>query len=422
MAGIDYLSPTVTWGSKRNGGGLNSTSSPLNLEDNESSGLQNIDFNKFGSILKRNGYLPLNTTAFNSGATWTSLHWFEKSNGSDFLIGTCGNKLGTASSLSQAATPFTDSTGSVTITAGSNNHWNWATYLDTAMGTNNIDVPIQWTGSGNASAMTVPTGLTKAKFIEVFNGYTFFGYVTVSGALYSCRVYWSGLDSITSWDSADFRDVNKNDGQDITGIKTLGDRLVIFKDRSIWIAQFTGDADFPFTFTETPSNNGCISGGSIQKVDNGLIFLSQDGYYYFDGLNSYKISDRITATFGTFSSSRFQYSRSCYQLSKNRYWGSFTTSGGSSGNRCITWDSYNNAFSIYKGQNPNCFAIVNTGGEERVYFGDYSGYVYRADTGTDDYPANSVTSIDAYYYTKWFNFDDFINKKGIPNIAIFKSP
>lgn len=41
-------------------GGLNSTNGPLSLKDTESSDLQNIDMNKFGSILKRSGYMVLN--------------------------------------------------------------------------------------------------------------------------------------------------------------------------------------------------------------------------------------------------------------------------------------------------------------------------------------------------------------------------
>jgi len=54
-----------------------------------------------------------------------------------------------------------------------------------------------------------------------------------------------------------------------------------------------------------------------------------------------------------------------------------------------------------------------------VYFGDYSGYVYRADTGTNDNPAGTDTAIDAYYYTKWFNFDDLVNKKGVSHVVVY---
>ena len=66
MAGNLYTTKSIPVGDKVFNGGLNSTSGPLNLQENESSDLQNIDFDKFGSILKRNGYTCLNTSAMSS--------------------------------------------------------------------------------------------------------------------------------------------------------------------------------------------------------------------------------------------------------------------------------------------------------------------------------------------------------------------
>lgn len=417
MAGIDFQTRSVPAGLVKNNGGLNTTASALNVQDNESTDNQNIDYDKFGSLLKRSGYATLNSSAFNSGAAWNSLHWFEMSDETDYLIGTCGNKIAKMDSLDGT---WDDITGALTITAGNDNRMTWTTFLDTALGTNNVNVPVQWTGSGNASAATVPTGLTKAKFITVFQGYVHYTHVTVSGTAHKSRTYWSAQNSISSFDSADFRDINRNDGQTVTGVKVLGDRQVFFKERSIWIEQFTGDADIPFVFTKTPSHVGCIDGYSIQEIDNGLIFLSDDGYYFFDGLNSTKISDRITYTLTTtLEPNRFANSPSCYQKSKNRYWGAHSLSAGSTHNRIITFDSYNNAWGYYKGHAANCFAIATVNGQERVYFGDYDGFVYRADTGTNDNPLGVATAIDAYYYTKWFNFDDLVNKKGIPEVVIY---
>jgi len=504
MAGLDLQSRSVPVALKKSNGGLNSTASALNVADNESSDLQNIDFDKFGSILKRSGYATLNSSAYNSGAAWNSLHWLELSSGTSYLIGSCGNKVAkmddldgtwdditgnstvtfTGSGLNDATSGGTytgsgdivykveiDGTGTpdtfkwykdavlqastvnitgsaqtldngltitfaattghtstdywsfrpaTVITAGNTNYMAWTTFLDTAIGTNNVDRPIAWTGSGNATLSKVPSGLTKAKFVTVFNGYLHYTNVTVSGTSHKSRTYWGAQDSISSFDSASFRDLNKNDGQTITGVRVLGDKQVFFKERCVWVEQFTGDADIPFVFTRTPSTVGCIDGNSIQEVDNGLIFLSGDGYYYFDGVNSIKLSDRITTTLTTvLEPSRFPYSQSCYQKSKNRYWGSHTLAAGSTHSRIITFDSYNNAWSYYKGHNANCFAIVNTNGQERVYFGDYSGYVYRADTGTNDNPAGVETAINAYYKTKWFDFDDLVSKKGVPECVIY---
>lgn len=417
MAGIDFTTRSVPFNVVKNTGGLNSTASGLNVSDNESTDLQNIDFNKFGSILKRSGYSALNSSAFNSSAAWNGLFWYEiTSSGSSFLIGTCGNKLAKMDDLDGT---WDDITGSLTITAGNNNHTSWANHLDTALGTNGVDAPFIWTGTGNASAMTVPSGLTTARFVEAWFRFTFLANVTVSATVHKTRIYWSAIDSISSWGSSDFRDVGKNDGQPITGLKGLGDRLIIYKSRSIWVGQFTGDSDIPFVFFKTDSHVGAESGYSIQEVDNGHVFLSQDGYYYFDGNTSTKISDRITTTLQTFNRSRFQHTVSCYQKEKNRYWSSQSLDAVSTHARIISYDTYNNAFSLYKGHAANCFAIVFVNGEERVYFGDFSGFVYRADTGTNDNPLGVSTAIDSYYYTKWFNFDDLVDQKGVPHITVY---
>ena len=411
-----YTSSAVPIGIISMSGGLNTSASGLALEDNESTSSQNCDFDIFGSVLKRNGYARLNTTAFNVGATWNSLHWLELSSGTDFLMGTCGNKLAKMDSLDGI---WDDITGFLTITAGNNNHMRWRTFLDTAVGTNNVDVPIKWTGTGNGAALTVPTNLTKAKFIEVFNAYTILAHITLSATDHKSRLYWSTINTIETWDAADFADIARNDGTDITGLRVLGDKMVIFKERSIWVGLFTGDADIPFQFIMTPSSVGCIAPDSIQEVSNGLKFLSIDGFYYFDGANSTKVSDKITVTLDTFGRNRFSNVQSVFQRTNNRYWSAFSTSGGTTNNRCITWDSVNNAYGLYKGHNANCFEIVHTSGEERVYFGDYAGFVYRADTGLNDNPSGTETAIDAFHYTKWLNFNDLVDVKGIPSVYIY---
>lgn len=416
MAGVDYSSNSVSIPFRSNGGGLNSTGSPTSLQDNESSDLLNIDLDKFGSFKKRNGYTALNTSAFNSGATWNGLHFLELSSGTDFLVGTCGNKLAKMDALDGT---FDDITGALTITAGNNNHVSWATHLDTLLGTNNVDVPFIWTGSGNGSAMTVPASLTKAKYVNVYANYTTLANVTVGGTLHSSRVYWSAIDSISSWTASDFRDLGKLDGSEITGSKTLGELWIIFKERSIWVGSFTGDSDIPFVFKKSRSSVGAVSGYDIEEVENGLVFHATDGKYFFDGNNSFKVSDRIQTTLDGMNSNRLKDVQGIYYHNKNRYIASFTLSGSSTHDRCITWNSDLNAYSLYKGINANCFARVYASGQERIYFGDYLGFVYRMDTGTDDYPSNVSTPIDAYYYTKWFDYGDLISVKAAYEVKIY---
>lgn len=420
MSGIDYTSNSVSLPFRKNSGGLNSTSSPTSLEDNESSDCQNVDFDKFGAFSKRGGYEQLNTTAFNSGAAWNGLIWFEKSNGNKYLIGTCGNKIGESATLTPGATPFTDRTGALTITAGNNNHTSFDIHLDTVLGTNGVDAPFIMTGGSNATAMTVPSTLTTAKYVKVFSNYTFLAHVTVGGTLYRSRLYWSAIDSISSWGASDFRSVGLNDGQEITGLGVLGETLVIFKNRSIHLGFFTGDSDIPFIFRKSRSHVGCVSGDSIQEVDNGLVFRSADGYYFFDGNNSFELSHRVRTTLDGYNENRTVNVVSAYNITRNRYIASETLSGSSTHDRNLTWDSFNNAWSTYKGINANCFARVYASGVEKIYFGDYSGFVYVMDSSTaTDNPAGVATSIDAYYYTKWFDDGDMVSKKATPEIAIY---
>ncbi len=415
MAGVKFTTSSSPLSFKKLNGGLNSTAGPLGLEPNEFSDLLNIDFDKYGSFLKRNGYTALNTTAFNSSARWTGLAWFELASGTRYLVGTCGNKLAKQDSLDGT---WDDITGALTITAG--NLTSFAVFRDNLLGTNGTDVPFLWTGTGNGSAMTVPTGLTTAKAVEVFSSYTFLANVAVSGTSYKSRLYWSALDSISSWDTADFNDVYRDDGQTITAIKTLADRLVIFKERSIHLAFYTGDADVPFRFVKSSSQVGCIAQFSVQEVDNGLAFLSTDGIYYFDGNNSFKISDRISTTLQSYNVSQFAQASSLYQHDKNRYWLAIPGASSSTNSQVITWDTFNNALSIYDGMAPSAMVTVFTDGiTERPYWGDYAGFVYRGDVGSDDYPLNVQTKINGYAYSRWVDFDDLCDQKGIPNIYIY---
>jgi len=416
MAGITYTSKSIPYSLSNLAGGLNSTASGISLKDSEASDLLNIDFDTFGSFKKRSGYATLNSSAANSGATCTGLHWYEKSDGTQKLFGIFGNK---AYRMDDLDGTWDDITGGLTITAGNNNLFSIVTTEDTVVFTNNTDPPFTATDSGNAAAATVPTGLTDAKFVAFWNNYTFYANVTVSGALHGSRFYWSNLKDITTWTATDYIDVALQDGSNITGIQPLGDYLIIFKEYSIYIVIFTGDSDVPFLVKKTQSSIGAISGYSIQEINNGLVFLSIDGIYFFDGRTSKKLSDRINATLSALGTNRFQYAISTYQSSKNRYYLTLTTSGNATHNRIITWDSFNNAFSVYSGHASNALTIVNTSGAERIYFGDYSGYAYRMDYGTADNPAGVKTAISSYFKTKFFNFENLYDEQGVPHVTVF---
>jgi len=494
MAGGNYTSQSAPVADINFNGGLNSSSGPLSLKDNQSSGLRNVDFDKTGSILKRNGYTALNTTAITGATSSDGSHWFEY-----LSTGTYTSKLlnitnGNAYKMDDLDGTWDDITGTGGYTATNFNDFdNW---LNTVYITNNSNLPNQWNGTGNtlpmpafgtnyysfkvsgvtvtptatatytnnavtftvqyasitsgagtiiASGSSAPStsgtltksggtgdatitfssvaaniNIVKSKFVRQFNNYLFLANVTEGSTVNRSRLYWSNIKDDLTWLATSFIDISKDDGQQITGFRVLGDRIVVFKERSIYILLFTGDSTLPFVYQKTASPVGCIASFSIQEVENGLVFLSSDGLWYFDGNSSNKISMDIQQTFDGLNKTRLSQSRSMTQKTKDKYFISVPSTGQTNNDLVLIWDWSLNSFSVYNGMAISSMVTVyENAQEERIYFGDYSGFVYRMDVGADDYPLNVRTAINFYYYTNWKSFQDIVDSKGIPNIYIY---
>lgn len=499
-----FTSQTQNVACFQNNGGLNTTASILAVAENEATDLQNVDLDLWGAIRKRGGYLHLNPseTSYNSDAIGAGVHYYETSSGTDYLLSVFGDKLYRMSDFDGSQT---DITGNLTLTEGQNNQVQWKTYRNTAIGTNNVDVPFKYnatggmvttatlgaggtnysvgdliflTGAGDGTAvvkvatlggsdavatftvvgagsgysvangittsapesgtlgsgctinvtavtttavpMLLPTEMTKVKSFEIFFGHTIAANVTVNGVKYGSRIHWSYPGTIERWWDADWADVDRDDGTDVVCVKSLGERLVIFKERSIWIAAYTGDTDVPYVLSKTPSNVGCIARDSVQEVNNGLIFLSYDGLWYFDGSNSTKISDKLNYTFkNEVSATRMNYAVSTMYRSRNQYMITLTESSGTQNTCTYVWDYYTKGFTRHRGFEANSITTCNVANEERIYFTDSNGFLYRYDIGVDDYPLGVQTAINAFYKTKWFSFGDLVCVKSSPQLVTY---
>lgn len=494
MAGINLSTASQPIADNNFNGGLNTTAGPLSLSDSESSDLQNIDMNKFGSIVKRNGYTALNTSAISGSQKSDGLHWYEYVSAGAYtslLLNVTNSKLYKNSGLT---TTWTDATGTASYTSG--NFCSFETWLNTAYITDNTNVPsfmvsganaapipsfqansytfqvtgiitppavgdtytnnavtftiryvrltsgsgqivatgsgipedsgtlVRTSGSGDANitflSYSANINLSKGKFFVQYQNYLFIGNVVVDGITYKSRIYWCNLKDDLTWSPLSFIDISKDDGQQLQNGIVMGDRLVLLKERSIYNQFFTGDADIPFTIQRSNSNVGCAGPFSVQEIENGVVFLSYDGFYYYDGNNSYKISLKIQTTLLGYNTTRFTQARSMRQKNKNRYFCSLPSNGQTNNDVIIVWDWQLNAFSLYAGMASSSMATVYVSGiDERIYFGDYVGFVYRMDVGVDDYPLNVQTAINAYYYTNWKHFDDLVDQKGVSAIVVY---
>ena len=145
MAGITYTSPSSPVNDKVLSGGLNSTAGPLGVQNNEATEIQNIDFDKFGSIMKRAGYATLNTGAITGTPQIDGLHWYEyNASGTyaSFAVATGGTNFYAMNDLDGQ---WDDITGAVAITA--QNHCDYENFLNQVYITNGVNPPWKWAGA-----------------------------------------------------------------------------------------------------------------------------------------------------------------------------------------------------------------------------------------------------------------------------------
>ena len=281
------------------------------------------------------------------------------------------------------------------------------------------------TGSGDASITFTQSNanvnISTAKYICQYNNYLFLANVKLGdGTYHPTRMYWCDLANPNSWLGTSWIEVSMLDGQEITRLWGFSNYLFVFKTRSIYGCTFTGDADFPFILPgggRSSSAVGCVAPWSVAQIEQGLVFLSYDGVYLFDGSTSYKLTDRIRDTVLAYKNS-FSKVVSTVNRKKNMVYMAFATS--STNDNVLVWNYFLNSWSKYDGIAASAMVTAYLSGtDEAPLFSDYDGYTYRLDTGVDDYPLNVKTAIDAYFYTNWKTFDDLINKKGVPEVTIY---
>jgi hypothetical protein len=168
-------------------------------------------------------------------------------------------------------------------TTNAEEYWEFANWGNTVIGVNGlVDLPQRISlGALNFADMSIGV---KAKHIATMRDFLVLGNVSDSAAnVY--RVRWSAINNPTSFTAdaatlADYQDLPSEGGivQRIVG----GEYGVIFQQRRIWRMTFVGS---PLIFQFDPVHNkiGALVPQCVANYQNLVFFLSEDGFYTFDG-------------------------------------------------------------------------------------------------------------------------------------------
>lgn len=266
-------------------GGMNPKTSPLIIKDNEAELIVNFNLDKLGMLTRRKswgnsiGQIPQN------GKNVNGLYQFNKANGTleQFMV---ANNSGNTNGIIYYNDGGLWATAKTNDTASKKTRF--ATFVDYAFRVNGSDVVASTTNSTSWGTTNCPATITP-NFIAVFQDRV---YVANGGSATGSRFWFSSLPSAgaITWDtSADFVDVNPDDGDQITALENNGNRLLIFKNRAM----------YRWVFGQVEPDRVIGVGTSSQEsvktnFDIGITFFAnQQGVYAYTGGRPKLISRKI---------------------------------------------------------------------------------------------------------------------------------
>lgn len=160
--------------------------------------------------------------------------------------------------------------------------WRFDQFGNTSLAVNKGDV-LQYSNSGVFADLAAP----KAAVMCVTNGFVMLANTNEATYGDSPERWWcSALYDVTSWVPSISTQCTTGrlvdtPGQ-ITGLRPLGQDIVAYKDRAMYLAQYSGPPGV-WSFTLIPGDIGCSSQEAVADIGTAHIFIGFEDIYRFDG-------------------------------------------------------------------------------------------------------------------------------------------
>lgn len=215
------------------------------------------------------------------------------------------------------------------------------------------------------------------KYIEEFQSCLFGAGDTTDNVSKSLLYYSKQLDnSPESWPTSNYLSISPDDGDEITMIRKVGDRLVVAKKNSWGVV--VGYDPTSFRYIQIDSSHGCIAAYSAAMTENAVIFLSNDGFRICNGVTS-ELLCKATMDFDTMNFNAAQYGKfyGMYFRSKRQYVCGVVEGTNTTVNRAVKIQFPDQQWS-YDTYTFNCgIQFFDSNGAEKLYVGTAAGLAYR---------------------------------------------
>jgi hypothetical protein len=274
-----------------------STENTITIPKLNCSDSQNVDLYPKGDISSRKGYDKLDTSVWHSSAI-IKLYQGQLANGKDYLLAFSASAAGVSADIATVTFSSGDVTFSSCPTGSSVSNW--------APSANDVISIDSYSGSavfsyeggshllaygGSAVCNTITAAPSGAKCVAAWGGFLFVGniiekeYVGANGDwIYvrrKSRVRWCQVTSLTTWPTSYYVDLDKDDSDEITCLKVLGDNIIAFKKYKTFVGKWVGGT-LIFDFVRQDLI-GCIGPNAVTESDGLLYYLSYRDVRVFDG-------------------------------------------------------------------------------------------------------------------------------------------
>jgi len=278
-------------------GGLNLRADQFNIGANESPAMLNVEVDPRGGVRRRDGVTKINSDVVDDGEIISLISHYEE--GQNQVLAAVNNP----------ATGYThlqwndDITGNFdgTVSYGSTDikfdttqpplgiTFNDYTYIVNGkflVSTGHTTFAgVRWSGADASTALFTPDidgsdgHFPNARYVATFAEFVWVAYTLEAGDTHKNRVRFSKVNDAENWTAADYIDIDiGEDGDHITAIIPDADRLLVFKENSIYaIYGFNSDSFEVRNITRTA---GCRDGVQPVATTSGIFFwYAEDGIY-----------------------------------------------------------------------------------------------------------------------------------------------
>lgn len=133
----------------------------------------------------------------------------------------------------------------------------------------------------------------------------------------------------------------------ITALKRLGDGIVAYKDRAIFMGSYVGAPEV-WNFQEIPGQIGCPSQAALVDIGSAHVFMGYDNFYLFDGSRPTPIGNDVKNWFlsNLYTSMAFRVQALHDRTRSLVYWFYPSKSGGGVLDSAIVYNYLNNKWGI----------------------------------------------------------------------------